>query len=564
MAKDLRFDVLAQAREKGFTQVDKQVKGLHSHMKGLITLGAGLLAGGGLLTFFKDSVSEGIEAQKVGAQTTAVIKSTGGAAHLTAKQFGDLATQISLKTGIDDEQIQSSENMLATFTNVRNEVGKGNDIFSQATQVITDMSVALGQDSKNSAIQLGKALNDPIRGITALQRVGVTFTKQQKDQIKTLVEHGKTLAAQKIILGELTREFGGSAAAQATAGEKMQVAWKNLEEQIGTALIPVLSKLANWLTVTVLPAFSKVVEWVQAHWPQISAVVSRVWNGAILPVWTATVSFVRDKVIPAVAAVVNYVRDHWPAINGAVKTTWDKIKPVLDAFVNAVKTLWHDAIQPAVKWVKDNWPTISTVLKTVGGLVKLSLGTMLTEIKLTFKAVAAAIKVVNAAWRTFGAPLRWAWDHVIAPLIRTIANAIQKVQDALDALTQKKVKGHGSWAPGLILPGGGVDANPRHHAAGGFLTQGWNLVGEHGAEWANKTGSQVQVYPTGTGGPGGTSTSGQIAPISAGAGAMAGPARGGDTYVTINVLNGDPRATVRELEQWAGRGGKIRIAEAIT
>ena len=78
------------------------------------------------------------------------------------------------------------------------------------------MSPVLGTDASGSAIQLGKALNDPIKGITALTRVGVTFTEQQKDQITTLVESGKTIDAQKIILGELQKEFGGSAEAQTT------------------------------------------------------------------------------------------------------------------------------------------------------------------------------------------------------------------------------------------------------------------------------------------------------------------------------------------------------------
>jgi phage-related minor tail protein len=105
---------------------------------------------------------------------------------------------------------------------VRNEVGKGNDIFDQATGIITDMSVALGQDTSSSAIQLGKALNDPIKGVTALQRVGVSFTASQKEQITTLVESGKTLDAQKLILAELGKEFGGAAEAAATPLGKLQ------------------------------------------------------------------------------------------------------------------------------------------------------------------------------------------------------------------------------------------------------------------------------------------------------------------------------------------------------
>jgi hypothetical protein len=254
---------------------------------GLFKLAAGGLAASGLVRFLKSSTAEARESEKVNAQTAAVIKSTGGAAKVTAKQFGDLATSISNKTGIDDEQIQSSENMLATFTNVRNEVGKGNDIFSQATQTVTDMSVALGQDGKNSAIQLGKALNDPIKGITALSRVGVTFTAQQKDQIKTLVESGNRMGAQKVILGELTKEFGGSAAAQATAGDKARTSWKNMQEEVGTKLIPVIDKLETWLSTKIVPALMNVVDFISRNIAVIgplAAVIGTVI--AVVKAWT--------------------------------------------------------------------------------------------------------------------------------------------------------------------------------------------------------------------------------------------------------------------------------------
>ena len=157
------------------------------------------------------------EARKVTRQTDAVLKSMGDQANVTASEVGKLAGAISAKTGIDHKAIQSSENLLLTFGNLRNEVGEGNDIFTRATKLTTDMSVSLGQDLKSSAIQLGKALNDPIKGITALSRVGVSFTQQQKDQVKALVDSGDALEAQKLILTEVERQFKGSAEAQATA-----------------------------------------------------------------------------------------------------------------------------------------------------------------------------------------------------------------------------------------------------------------------------------------------------------------------------------------------------------
>jgi len=191
------------------------------------------------------------DAQRVGAQTDAVLASTGGAANVTREHIEELANALLRLSGVDDQVIQSGANVLATFTQIRNEVGAGNDIFDQATRAALDLSVALGQDMQSSAIQLGKALNDPIRGVTALQRVGVSFTAGQREQIRALIESGKTLEAQKLILAELRVEFGGSAKA---AGETFPAALDRLRNTAASAaatylqaLVPALEEGADWL-----------------------------------------------------------------------------------------------------------------------------------------------------------------------------------------------------------------------------------------------------------------------------------------------------------------------------
>src|SRR5690348_10210996 len=165
------------------------------------------------------------QAQASMAQTVAVLKSTHDASGETAQAVADLATQYSHLTLFSDDTVQAAENMLLTFTNI------GHNIFPQATKTVLDMSQALGQDTKSSAIQLGKALNDPIQGITALQRVGVTFTDSQKALIKSLVDSGNTAGAQKVILQELQREFGGSAeAAGKTFPGQLQILKQSLDD----------------------------------------------------------------------------------------------------------------------------------------------------------------------------------------------------------------------------------------------------------------------------------------------------------------------------------------------
>jgi hypothetical protein len=198
--------------------------------------------------------------------------------------------------GIDDEAIASAENMLLTFTNVRNEVGKGNDVFDQATKAATDMSVALGTDVTGAAKTLGIALNDPVKGMSKLQKAGVTFTQQQKDQVAAMVANNNTMGAQKVILAELSKEFGGSAAAQATASDKMKVALGNLEEEVGQALLPVIEGLANFLTDDVIPAFSAVVGWVKDNQTTV-----KILAGTVAGLWAAYKGY---KILTAVSAAV--------------------------------------------------------------------------------------------------------------------------------------------------------------------------------------------------------------------------------------------------------------------
>lgn len=221
---------------------------------GFLALGVGVAAAGtALFKFSRDA----IEAQKVTEQTNAVIKSTGGVANVSAKDVDRLATSLMKKTGVDDEAIKSGENMLLTFTRVRNETGKGNDIFDRATRATLDLSVAMGKDMQSSAILVGKALNDPIRGATALTRAGVQLTDQQKAQITTFVKNGRMMDAQKIILRELTTQFGGSAEAVAKADGGLGILRErlaNVGEDIGRLVIPALGGLVSFAEKTVIPA----------------------------------------------------------------------------------------------------------------------------------------------------------------------------------------------------------------------------------------------------------------------------------------------------------------------
>jgi len=230
--------------EKELSGVEKATTRLGAAAKAAAVAGVGLLVGG-----LTASVAAALEAEKIMAQTEAVIKATGGAAGLTAEEISNLAEAESRLTSIDDEVIQSGANMLLTFKEI------GGETFPRATRAMEDMAVAMASgdtsaiDLTGTAIQLGKALNDPLKGLTALQKVGVTFAEEQKKAIKEMVRMNDVAGAQAVILAELESEFGGAAAAagDTMAGkmQKAQNALENFGETIGNKIIPIIGDAAD-------------------------------------------------------------------------------------------------------------------------------------------------------------------------------------------------------------------------------------------------------------------------------------------------------------------------------
>lgn len=217
--------------------------GIGKSLGGLIIGGLGA-AGVGLsiAALFKTGFDESKDAAAGVAQLTAGIKSTGNAAGVSVKGMTDLAASIQNMSGQTDDSIVKAEQLLLTFTNIKN--SGPNKIFDQATQAAADMAAKLGGDASSNAILLGKALNDPVKGLTALQRVGVAFTQGQKDQIAAMVKSGDTMGAQKIILGELQTEFGGAAkaAGDSLPGQlaKGQRAFEDMSQSVVETLLPIV------------------------------------------------------------------------------------------------------------------------------------------------------------------------------------------------------------------------------------------------------------------------------------------------------------------------------------
>lgn len=332
-----------------------------SALGGIATVAGGFVAGGAIVGGFDkitgaigDSIAGFKEHKQVAAQTEAVLKSTGGVAGLTARDIEDMAGAMKTNSLFTDDAIQSGENLLLTFT------GIGKDVFPAATQTMVDMSQALGQDMSSSAVQLGKALNSPIDGVTALSRVGVSFTDDQKEQIKTMQESGDVAGAQGVILAELTKEFGGSAKAasdaageqaklddkmddvQDTIGEKLlpaQEKWKEMQLQAVTILVekvvPAIQQLIEWVNTKLRPSFEEFVANVKPKIQEFGD-FAREKFAEFKVYYEESIKPAFDNIMGGVDKVVGWFRDHWPEISAVVMRVIEEIRLIVETDIKAI------------------------------------------------------------------------------------------------------------------------------------------------------------------------------------------------------------------------------------
>lgn len=374
--------VKTQADNTGINQTKNEVEGLGGSIGKL----AGAFAIGNIASnvmmsatsklgeAFSAIKNQAKEHQQVEAQLDAVLQSTGSAAGVTKQQVNELADQMSKKTAIDQEATVGAENMLLTFREIHS------NVFPQTTKAVLDMATAMNggltpnaDQLRQTALQVGKALNDPTTGLMMLRREGVTFSEQQKEQIKTMQAAGDTAGAQKIMLDELAKEFGGSAtAATKTFSGQIQQLKNHLVDMGGNALL----KVIHWLQ----DAFT----WYEQNHRVINDVISVVvaLGGAILTILTiyktwqlaiksieiaqAALNLIMETnpiilIMTAIIAVILLVVMHWNSLKNTVRNVFEDIKNFISDHMGLILGIILGPIGILIA----HWSTVRTFFKNL-------------------------------------------------------------------------------------------------------------------------------------------------------------------------------------------------------
>jgi hypothetical protein len=238
---------------KGLKTAGDSAKGFGKVVGGAmnIAMGAiGLLAGA-IIGFLPNFIKMGEEARKSELRLGNVAKQMGlfgDNTEVVTKRISKYAEELSFLTGVDDELTRGNQAVLLTFSELAKSADEVGGPFDRATVALLDLEAA-GKDLK--AVALGRALQDPLKNMTALRKAGILLTDTQKDQIKVFMESNDILSAQDVLLDAIEGQVGGTAEATASATEKMNARFEDIVETLSLAFLPavdtVATAMSEWL-----------------------------------------------------------------------------------------------------------------------------------------------------------------------------------------------------------------------------------------------------------------------------------------------------------------------------
>jgi hypothetical protein len=266
---------------------------------------------------------------------------------LDSMGFGEATDRVSAyaesleKTiAVDADVIKATQTKLATFSNLTKTVNQAGGAFDRATKAALDMASAGFGTAEGNAVQLGKALQNPIKGIAALAKSGIDFTEQEKEKIRTLVESNKLLEAQDMILAAIEKQVGGTAEESASSFDKMKFALAGVADTFGDMLLPVIDALAPKLQAFAL--------WAQAN-PGLMNAVTLAFVGLTGAVVALNIAMSLNPVVLIAAAIAGLIglltvayakfEGFRKVVNFMINATIANFENLANAFIKTINVL---------------------------------------------------------------------------------------------------------------------------------------------------------------------------------------------------------------------------------
>jgi phage-related protein len=320
-------------------------------------------------------------------------------------------------------------------------------MFDRATMAAQDLAAAGFGTAESNAVALGKALNDPLKGVTALSRMGVTFTEEQKGMIESLMETGDVAGAQALIMKELETQVGGTAVAITTNSDKLDQSWSNLQETLGLALLPVVESfagivkpVADWFAQT--PGAVGALIAVVATFTAVMAALAVVFIFVTIQTWAMNIALLANPITWIVLAVVAAVGlligiiillvNNWEAV---AKWFQDVFGPVFEWLGGIFNWLWEYAIKPVIDFVAAAFQWLwDYIIKPIIDFIVIYIMIWAAIITWLWEYVLAPV------FGFIGEIFEWIWNYVIKPVVDFIVAYIEMMGMVFEWLYKNIIK----------------------------------------------------------------------------------------------------------------------------
>lgn len=385
-----------------------------------------------------------------------VLEATGNAAGYTLDQLKAMAGELQSITTIGDEVTLSNMAIIATFKNIKGEQ------FKEATLLAMDMAEVLGVDLKQASMQVAKALNDPIMGLGALSRSGVSFSESQREMVKSLMESGDMMGAQRIILDELAGEFGGAAQdkAKSFGGQMQQISNRigDLHEIMGKNLMPLFNEL--------IPLWDAFVTALENTIGPVTELITlgvkwaKDWYSELTP-------FFEDMIEFAVMVYTSY-ETYWTQAFDVVELAMQGFMLSVTMIYEELKHVFLVGAPELVKWFARNWSNVIQDVASFQRTVFANMGKNILEFFKAFKDMLAG-KGFTFEWTGLTEGFKATMEELpnIAKRALTenekhMINQINQLSDRLTNSYEQNLKKNREFMDNLFTKqtGSGIDMTP--------------------------------------------------------------------------------------------------------
>jgi hypothetical protein len=221
---------------------------------GAAVVAGAVVAGRALADFVGDSIKAAEDAAAVARRFDYLTKQSGlfgDETEQVTQKIKDYARAQSFATGVDDEAILAAASKVMAFKKVASSADELNGVYDRTIAVSLDVASVLGgtgdglSNIESVAPRVAKALENPIKYLGSLSRIGVVFNEVETEKIRRLQETNGIYAAQDYLLEQLETRYAGAGEAGAKASEKIQARFEDLQEQVGDKLLPSIEKIAD-------------------------------------------------------------------------------------------------------------------------------------------------------------------------------------------------------------------------------------------------------------------------------------------------------------------------------